>query len=141
MLREQSEGTIPSPPLSSPPASLLSFSCSFSCLGHHVLRHPATTASPLHTYRGGRKREGEGNEGGSEGRGTLTLTHTHAHLATMKRLRKNTHTHFGAEKQLNFLNLLGQEITSADRYGEWVSERRSARAMLVHKDCTDANIY
>lgn len=78
MLREQSEGTIPSPPLSSPPASLLSFSCSFSCLGHHVLRHPATTASPLHTYRGGGgKREGEGNEGESEGRGTLTLTHTH----------------------------------------------------------------
>lgn len=59
----------------------------------------------------------------------------------MKRLRKNTHTHFGAEKQLNFLNILGQEITSADRYGERVSERRSARAMLVHKDCTDANIY
>lgn len=62
----------------------------------------------------------------------------------MKRLRekKHTHTHILEPKSdLIFLNLLGQEITSADRYGERVSERRSARAMLVHKDCTDANIY
>lgn len=140
MLREQSEGTIPSPPLSSPPASLLSFSCSFSCLGHHVLRHPATTASPLHTYRG---EESEKERGMREGvRGGV---HSHSHTCSPgyneKAEKKHTHTHFGAEKRLNFLNLLGQEITSADRYGERVSERRSARTMLVHKDCTDANIY
>lgn len=139
MLREQSEGTIPSPPLSSPPASLLSFSCSFSCLGHHVLRHPATTASPLHTYTGERKREGEGNEGVRGG------VHSHTHTCSPgynEKAEKKTHTHILEPKSdLIFLNLLGQEITSADRYGERVSERRSARAMLVHKDCTDANIY
>lgn len=74
--------------------------------------------------------------------GVHSHTHTHAHLATMKRLRKRNHTHIlEAKSDLIFLNLLGQEITSADRYGERVSERRSARATLVHKDCTDANIY
>lgn len=92
MLREQSEGTIPSPPLSSPPASLLSFSCSFSCLGHHVLRHPATTASPLHTYRGEESEKERGMREGVRG-GVHSHSHTHAHLATMKRLRKKTHTH------------------------------------------------
>lgn len=64
----------------------LSLSCSISCLGHHVLRHPATTASPLHTHTlGERKREG-GNRGGREEGDAYT--HTHAHLAATNRQGK-----------------------------------------------------
>jgi len=41
-----------------PPTPPLSLSCSISCLGHHVLRHPDTSASPLHANTRGKKQEG-----------------------------------------------------------------------------------
>lgn len=94
VLREQSEGTIPLPPLSSPPASLLSFSCSFSCLGHHVLRHPATTASPLHTYRGEESEKERGmREGVRGGVHSHSLTHTCSPGYNEKAEREKKHTH------------------------------------------------
>lgn len=92
--RTNSTPPSPLPDLPQPPAPPLPLTlcCSISCLGHHVLRQPASTVSPLrartHTHKGGTRGGSIAEAVGDEGKQAhVHLAAAHAHREASRRLR------------------------------------------------------